>query len=126
MNNLIPLNNTTVQTMSSREIAELTGKLHTHVMRDIRVMLDELGIDQSKFGSVYRDAKGEERSCFNLPKRETMILVSGYSVVLRSRIIDRWQELEAQAARMACTWPVRRRSASSRCGPSRYALVCEQ
>ncbi|PYB70723.1 phage regulatory protein [Rhizobium wuzhouense] len=76
--------------MSSREIAELTGKLHTHVMRDIRSMLEDLNADQSKFGSVYIDAKGEQRPCFNLPKRETMILVSGYSVALRARIVDRW------------------------------------
>lgn len=82
-----------VQTMTSREIAELTGKQHFHVMRDIERMLGLLG-DASKFGGIYLDVYGREKPCFNLPKRETLILVSGYSVELRARIIDRWEELE--------------------------------
>lgn len=85
--------------MSSREIAELTKKTHGHVMRDIKAMLKGIDLDQSRFGSVYEDAKGEARACFNLPKRETTILVSGYSVELRARIIDRWMELEEQQAK---------------------------
>ncbi|WP_455475860.1 Rha family transcriptional regulator [Bartonella sp. B17] len=92
-------NNAAVQTMSSREIAELCDKQHAHVMRDIRKMLEEL--NQSKFGSVdfsgtYVDGKGEIRSCYHLPKRECLILVSGYSTTLRAKIVDRWQELEKQ------------------------------
>ncbi|ATP12446.1 MULTISPECIES: Rha family transcriptional regulator [Bartonella] len=92
--------NTTVQTMSSREIAELCGKRHDHVMRDIKKMLEEL--NAPKFGVVdfsgyYLDSKGESRPCYNLPKRECLILVSGYSTALRAKIIDRWQELEKQA-----------------------------
>lgn len=93
-------------TMSSREIAELTGKRHDHVMRDIRAMLVELhGEDViPSFGAIYRDAYGRERACFDLPKRETLILVSGYSVSMRAKIIDRWQELEAAVAQPAPTF----------------------
>ncbi|WP_375681680.1 Rha family transcriptional regulator [Bartonella sp. AP30XZML] len=92
--------NTTVPTMSSREIAELCGKQHAHIMRDIRQMLGELYPEggQSKFGSTYLDKQGKPQNCYNLPKRECLILVSGYSMTLRARIIDRWQELEKQAA----------------------------
>ncbi|WP_317994008.1 Rha family transcriptional regulator [Bartonella gliris] len=91
--------NTTVQTMSSREIAELCGKQHAHIMRDIRQMLGELYPEggQSKFGSTYLDKQGKPQNCYHLPKRECLILVSGYNMTLRARIIDRWQELEKQA-----------------------------
>lgn len=68
-------------TMSSREIAELTGKLHHHVIRDIKVMLDDLGEVTTKFGGYYTAPNGKQNPCFNLPKRETLILVSGYSVI---------------------------------------------
>lgn len=85
-------------TMSSREIAELTGKRHDHVMRDIRAILVELHGEGGvpKFGDTYlNEQNGQSYPVFHLPKRETLILVSGYSVELRARIIDRWQELEA-------------------------------
>jgi len=88
------------QTMSSREIAELTGKQHAHVMRDIRTTLGELLGEEglSKFGSSYLNAQNKAQPEFLLPKRESLILVSGYDVHLRARIIDRWQELEARGA----------------------------
>jgi Rha family phage regulatory protein len=87
--------------MSSREIAELTGKRHDNVMRDIRAMLVELHgeSDLLRFEGVYSGGNGESRPCFNLPKRETLILISGYSIVMRARIIDRWQELEDKYGR---------------------------
>lgn len=96
MNNLIHTGD--VQTMSSREIADLTGKRHDHVMRDIRDMLTQLHGEEAlpRFGGGYLDANRQERPCFNLPKRETLILVSGYNLAVRAKIIDRWQELEAR------------------------------
>lgn len=85
------------QTMSSLQIAEITGKQHAHVMRDIRAILEQ-GVDESNFGLVeYRDAKGETRPCYNLTKTGCLILASGYSAVLRERIINRWIELEKAA-----------------------------
>lgn len=83
-----------IQTMSSREIAKLTGKRHDNVMSDIRIMFESLNIQSPEFLGDYKDSKGRTYSQFNLPKRETLILVSGYNVALRAKIIDRWIELE--------------------------------
>ncbi|KGR93887.1 Rha family transcriptional regulator [Burkholderia sp. ABCPW 111] len=101
MNNLITTGDAP-QTMSSREIAELTGKAHNHVCRDIVKMLEGLGEQESKFGFLYSATVGNGATKkfreFRLPKRETLILVSGYNVQMRAKIVDRWQELEQQVA----------------------------
>lgn len=79
---------TAPHTMSSREIHERTGKEHFNVMRDIRNMLEELGFSREdialKFEGYYVASNGKRNPCFNLPKRECLILVSGYSVQLRA------------------------------------------
>lgn len=83
------------QTMDSREIAELTGKDHRNVTRDIVEQLGRLDGGVLRFEHTYRNEQnGQEYRCYRLPYRETMILVSGYSVELRARVIDRWMELE--------------------------------
>lgn len=83
-----------IQTMSSREIAELTGKRHSDVMRDIRTMYEQLG--QSISASAYNDAQGKERRHYTLDQEMTITLVSGYNVVMRNKIINRWRELESK------------------------------
>lgn len=89
---------TEVRTMTSREIAELTGKRHDNVMADIRKMLSELGLTSTDFSGDLPDSYGRMQPGFQLPKRETMILVSGYSIAMRARIIDRWDALETGKA----------------------------
>ena len=89
------VDNTTV-TMTTREIAELTGKQHKHVLDDTRNMLEELKIDSAAFSAQYKDSTGRSLPMFALPKRECILLVSGYNLLMRAKIIDRWQELEAQ------------------------------
>ncbi|MFX5722641.1 Rha family transcriptional regulator [Acinetobacter baumannii] len=87
----------TVQTMSSKEIAELTGKEHFHVKRDIEVMLSQLNLDPSNFGCIFLDSMNREQKGYALDKELSICLVSGYNVQLRMAIIKRWNELEAQA-----------------------------
>lgn len=126
------------ETMSSLQVAEITGKQHAHIMRDIRNMVDSIkksnestsGLvgseyhrgdrTQYKFLSehtqnillnfatgenlpqyqitetFYIDAKGEKRAMYNLNKKACLLLASGYNVVLRAKIIDRWEELELE------------------------------
>ena len=96
MNSMVKLDG--ILTMSSLEIAELTGKRHDNVMRDIQGMLGELGGVLSFEDTYTNPQNGQSYPIFNLPKREALILVSGYSVLMRAKIIDRWQELEAKQA----------------------------
>lgn len=91
--------------ISSVEIAQLCEKRHDNVMADIRNMLVELKIQSPEFSGDYTDSRGRSYPCFFLPKRETLILVSGYRVDLRAKIIDRLEELESQLVQKIPTLP---------------------
>lgn len=86
--------------MSSLEIAELTGKRHTHVIRDVENMLNELEIDEPTFGSTYKDASNRDSKCYNLNKELTETLITGYSIKLRHAVIVRLRQLEEGKAQL--------------------------
>jgi phage regulator Rha-like protein len=70
--------------MSTLEIAGLTGKRHDHVVRDVRKMLQELDIKAyPQFWGKVSSEGGAPLNVGYLPKRECLILVSGYSVEMR-------------------------------------------
>ena len=80
--------------MTSLEVAEVTGKEHKNVLRDIRNLLEQ-GVNELNFELVdYKDKKGEIRPMYSLTKKGCLILASGYDALLREKIIDRWEELE--------------------------------
>jgi len=85
---------TSAVSMSSLEIAELTGKEHRNVTRDIENMLKDLDVSVLKFEHTYKDSQNKDQKSFNLDKEHSLILVSGYSVKLRAAIVKRWIELE--------------------------------
>lgn len=94
---LSTITNTNNLTMSSREIAELTGKQHKHVMRDIRTMKERLGV---MFEGVAQNwvhpQNGQVYEEFLLQKDTCLTLLLGYDAIARFKVVKRWQELEAQ------------------------------
>ena len=92
-------------TMSSREIAEATGKRHPDVKRDIEVMFNQLQEDVSKFAHTYFDSMNRAQSEYHLDREHTECLVAGYSAPLRMKIIRRLRELEAQGSAVPQTLP---------------------
>jgi|GEM_PF-1270745 len=79
------------QTMSSLQIAELTGKQHKNVIRDIERIFNELKIELVNYISSYQDVKGETRKCYDLDEELTLTLTSSYSIPQRNAIIKEWQ-----------------------------------
>jgi Rha family phage regulatory protein len=92
-------------TMSSREIAELTGKRHDNVLRDCRNLVEHLSANSSLSwlckSTTYTDAQGKEREMYELDRDTTLTLISGYDAVLRMKIIKRWMELEEAQRELA-------------------------
>ena len=98
MNDLNVVYQNLVESMSSLEIAEVTGKEHKNVMRDIQNLLSQ-GVDKLNFERIsYKDSMNRVRDAYQLTYKGVLILASGYNPVLREKIINRWEELETGKA----------------------------
>lgn len=86
----------TSDTMTSLQIAEITGKAHKDVLKAIRTMEPAwIKANGSKFALVsYKDNKGEERPCYQLDKTECLYIATKFNDEARAKLVLRWKELE--------------------------------
>ena len=89
-----------VQTMTSLEIAELTGKQHKDVMKAIRNMESSWEkVCGRKFALTSRtivqpNGGTREVPCYVLTKTETLYIATKFNDEARAKLVLRWEELE--------------------------------
>lgn len=94
MPNLLP--NCKTLTMSSREIADLTGKRHDNVMRTIETLQERGAIGLPHFEEVQNPGPGPSTlKQYRVGKRDSYVIVAQLSPEFTAALVDRWQELES-------------------------------
>lgn len=90
------------QRMTSLDIAEVTGKTHAHVLRDIRNMEPawekECGAKFGRTSETIKMPNGGVRMIpvFSLTKTESLYVATKFNDEARARLVKRWYELECQ------------------------------
>jgi Uncharacterized phage-encoded protein, COG3645 len=80
-------------TISSREIAKLTGVTHGEVKRMVKSLETAQRLSQPINEHPY-EREGEIRQEFLLNKRDSLLTVSRLSPTFTAEMLDRWQEKE--------------------------------
>lgn len=95
------------ETMSSLEIAELTGMRHSDVIRAIRNMEEAWRkVNGRNFALVeYIDKKGEKRPCYQLNKTECLYVATKFNDESRAKLVLRWEELEQEKQKQTISLP---------------------
>lgn len=102
--NINIMNQLQAKTMTSLEIAELTMKNHKEILRDVRAMvkaLDGANLRCHCESDAYLNKQGKQQPMFRLDKETSMTLLAGYDVVARHKIVQRWQQLEAERVQVS-------------------------
>lgn len=94
-----------IKTMSSREIAIMTDKQHSKVMRTIEDLIDKGVAKMATLSSYVNDQNGQSYNEYRLDKRDSLVLVARLSPEFTAVVIDRWQELESAAQQPAVALP---------------------
>jgi phage regulator Rha-like protein len=86
-------------TMTSKEMADLTEKRHDNVKRTIDTLANQGVISRPQIEEVSNDGPGPKTiSQYRIGKRDSYIIVAQLSPEFTARLVDRWQQLEAEAA----------------------------
>jgi len=85
-------------TMSSQEIAELVGKRHDNVKRTIETLVERKTIQLPQIEEV-KNHLGQTVEQYQVCKRDSFVVVAQLSPEFTAALVDRWNELEYQAAR---------------------------
>lgn len=95
----IRIDHLNAETITSLEIAEITGKMHKNVLQSIREMEPAWEkVHELKFQLVdYKDTKGEYRPMYKLNKYECLYVATKFNDEARARLVLRWMGLELQA-----------------------------
>lgn len=83
-------------TMSSVQVAQLTNKNHSDLMKSIRKMEKvwvKLGEGKFSLGS-YIDKNNQARPMYELSKKECLYIATKFNDEARAKLIIRWEELE--------------------------------
>ena len=113
--------NYTVQTITSLEIAELTGKQHKDVLKAIRNMEPSwekvCGRNFALTSRTIVQPNGGTREvpCYVLTKTECLYIATKFNDEARAKLVLRWEELEKADAR--------RQMADARCLPSPQKIL---
>ena len=83
-------------TMSSREIADLTDKRHDNVMHVCRGLRDSGVCPEIQETPWTNPQNGQTYLECLLNKRDSLVLIARLSPEFTAKVVDRWQELEAQ------------------------------
>lgn len=98
MNDMQIITSSGMETMTSLQIAEITGKPHNDVLKAIRAMEPAwVKVNGGNFSLVeYKDAKGEMRPMYALTKTECLYVATKFNDEARAKLVIRWEELERE------------------------------
>jgi len=86
--------------MTSLDLAEVTGKEHKNIIRDVKAEIEALSKDELKFEPIffesnYQDTYGRIQPCYTFGRDGAMQLALKYDAVTRRKVIVKLKELES-------------------------------